>query len=899
MFQNENELPLPPNTPICEGVQFQFRKRYRKVDWKLLANVDIEKITRDLDYRALQANIMNVAFCDTKSQDFLEVDEDFIKLYRLGQYTIEYLLHCQEYLSHGTVELETKLREAIRFRNEVKEKLEGKQKELTDCKKESRKRKKMIAVYQSMLNTSGVNGFHKCSHCAKAFVSAPFLASHLERRHGIVPPPVQNTEDKLRIANEELEKELQTLKDKFREIEEQLKGAQELREKSEALRDSTLQQQIQQEIAHKTWVKEMEEKHKEEIEKVKEIYLKEASDALEEKRIAELALVEAKKGIVSNLGALRDEKHEHDDLRQEQLTELETQFESKISQLQQEVEVQARKLRNTEEEHRQAIEDARQREERLLKQLEGKTMSEQKLQEILNRMEIENAKLVQMNKEKPDIRSTFSPAALAQLTNNSAVENGSNVEVVQKMLASQPVTMLQESSTPARAVPTEKRHVPFADKPYIKTYYEHPTEAIDAARRELENDIAIRLLNVTASPDIDSLTNEEYSQYKEQIDRNRIAKHTSHDIQQLEAQLTEICQRANHKGSPRGSVSASPIPTTLPPKSPSFRQSRESLSRPNSSKRTKTTAPVDSTPQQDAAAPRDVTTVTRDVLSQSREHLQSPSSPDLAAEKLVASTPKVTARSAENIREKEPVYELDFDDDDTESVDQDVSEIELPDEGTLSRGDHVQENKIRTAHVQQHLTRDDHVELSDEEEIPEEDAFSDDNAFDDDELFEEVKPTPGYSLRDPNYNPLDEDSEDEEQEESRSPSPVVKRRPNKSYKEEDDSIFSFDGWSKMKNRNSMSADDAQQNIPSGHVAKMRQAVDELNRAKRVKTAIGVAIVPPGGECKIQKRNTCPPCIDREEEDDFTVSSLSDRDLSPVEMKVDIKRSSRNGIDDVL
>ena len=44
----------------------------------------------------------------------MDVDEDIIKLYRLGQYTIEYLLHCQEYLSHGTVELETKLREALR-----------------------------------------------------------------------------------------------------------------------------------------------------------------------------------------------------------------------------------------------------------------------------------------------------------------------------------------------------------------------------------------------------------------------------------------------------------------------------------------------------------------------------------------------------------------------------------------------------------------------------------------------------------------------------------------------------------------------------------------------------------------------------------------------------------------
>jgi hypothetical protein len=36
-------------------------------------------------------------------------------------------------------------------------------------------------------------------------------------------------------------------------------------------------------------------------------------------------------GIVSNLGALRDEKHEHDELRQEQLTELENQFELKVS----------------------------------------------------------------------------------------------------------------------------------------------------------------------------------------------------------------------------------------------------------------------------------------------------------------------------------------------------------------------------------------------------------------------------------------------------------------------------------------------------------------------------------------------------------------------------------------
>ena len=51
---------------------------------------------------------------------------------------------------------------------------------------------------------------------------------------------------------------------------------------------------------------------------------------------------------------------------------------------------------------------------------------------------------------------------------------------------------------------------------------------------------------------------------------------------------------------------------------------------------------------------------------------------------------------------------------------------------------------------------------------------------------------------------LDDDSEEEEEEtveETPSLEPEVKRRERKSYSRDsvDDSIFSFDGWSKMKN----------------------------------------------------------------------------------------------------
>ena len=135
---------------------------------------------------------------------------------------------------------------------------------------------------------------------------------------------------------------------------------------------------------------------------------------------------------------------------------------------------------------------------------------------------------------------------------------------------------------------------------------------------------------------------------------------------------------------------------------------------------------------QGESTPDHVISTPRDAIAKSREDLESPSSPDLAAENVVASTPKISAKSSENIvgTQPEPVYDLDFDDDDSDSVDQDVSEIELPDESTIPRG---------SQHMIQGISRDEHVESDESEEIPEEEAYSDDNPFDDDELFGESR----------------------------------------------------------------------------------------------------------------------------------------------------------------
>ena len=77
--------------------------------------MDVDRIAREVDFQALQANIVNITFCNvdlevymhvvcvatmftTKhtmiSKEFHNVDTNFVKMFRLAQLIIEYLLVC-------------------------------------------------------------------------------------------------------------------------------------------------------------------------------------------------------------------------------------------------------------------------------------------------------------------------------------------------------------------------------------------------------------------------------------------------------------------------------------------------------------------------------------------------------------------------------------------------------------------------------------------------------------------------------------------------------------------------------------------------------------------------------------------------------------------------------------
>ncbi len=64
---------------------------------------------RELDVACLQRNLTNITFCDIESEDLASTDPNFIKLFRLAQLMLEYVLHSQDYLAREKDLLESRV----------------------------------------------------------------------------------------------------------------------------------------------------------------------------------------------------------------------------------------------------------------------------------------------------------------------------------------------------------------------------------------------------------------------------------------------------------------------------------------------------------------------------------------------------------------------------------------------------------------------------------------------------------------------------------------------------------------------------------------------------------------------------------------------------------------------
>ncbi|UJR37708.1 hypothetical protein I4U23_030403 [Adineta vaga] len=193
-----------------------FLKRNEKIDWRRLAAVDVDRISREMDFQALQDNLDQITLCNIETEiDTRAMDPNFIKLYKMAQLTIEYLLLCQDQITVQLGDYEQIKNKSFHEHEDTRREIEKLKNELLETKKESKKRRKMLETQQRMLMAQNSN-YHTCPVCTHAFLSIAYLEAHMTRRHPHYDP------NKRRERDVDVEKEIQRLKDELNKKENEL-----------------------------------------------------------------------------------------------------------------------------------------------------------------------------------------------------------------------------------------------------------------------------------------------------------------------------------------------------------------------------------------------------------------------------------------------------------------------------------------------------------------------------------------------------------------------------------------------------------------------------------------------------------------------------------------------------
>ncbi|KAM7365454.1 hypothetical protein PAMP_016375 [Pampus punctatissimus] len=230
-----HSVPVPGMTPSSGAstiLPFKFRPRRESVDWRRINAVDVDLVVSQLDVDALQEHISTVTFCSLDGERCQRcqnpVDPALVKLLRLAQLTVEWLLHCQEFLTLNLHTAEERLAANGRDREQLLAQQKKQEEKVKALSAELKQRKKVIRTQQSLL--------------APRIISSQ--KNHLQRRHP------DEYDIQLR-SDSEKKSQIESLKLEISSLKEQIVQQQQ------TLKDKTAQEKEQQSM-HKDLLKELD-----------------------------------------------------------------------------------------------------------------------------------------------------------------------------------------------------------------------------------------------------------------------------------------------------------------------------------------------------------------------------------------------------------------------------------------------------------------------------------------------------------------------------------------------------------------------------------------------------------------------------------------------------------------
>ncbi|NXX85634.1 DZI1L protein, partial [Urocolius indicus] len=286
-------LPIPVDIP-----PFHFQPRRVAADWRRFAAVDVERVAREVDVAVLQEHITNVTFCDLAGERCpycrQPADPILLKVLRMAQLSIEYLLHCQESLGTSLALHAQRLGAAQAELARTQERAAEQEAQLRGAKEESRGWKKLIATQQLLLQAGPPA---RCKVRAHSLADgASVLLSSAERWKG--------------KEVERMEAQVEELTARLRETRRQLQAereAEKLHREQEAERARQREEESRRHL--EKWKDEERMKLHEELDGLRKLFLTAFKDvahrssAMEEK----LQELQAREVVMSNLGTLCDD----------------------------------------------------------------------------------------------------------------------------------------------------------------------------------------------------------------------------------------------------------------------------------------------------------------------------------------------------------------------------------------------------------------------------------------------------------------------------------------------------------------------------------------------------------------------------------------------------------------
>ncbi|NXT96449.1 DZI1L protein, partial [Anhinga rufa] len=293
-------LTIPVDIP-----PFYFQPRWVRgvgVDWRRFNAVDVERVAREVDVAVLQEHIACVTFCNLDAERCPHcgqpADPVLLKVLRMAQLSIEYLLHCQEHLGTSLAMHAQRLQAAHAELAGTQQRAAEQAAQLRGAKEESRRWKKLIAMQQLLLQ-AGPTAYCKVRLADRTLAHSTSTSLSFTERQKM--KQVEQMEDKV-----------EELKANLRETQQQLAAE---REAEKLRREQETERARQQEEGRRDlerWKEEERTKLHKEIDGLRQLFLEAFKDMASRSNAMERKLQElqAREAAVSNLGTLQNDDTE-------------------------------------------------------------------------------------------------------------------------------------------------------------------------------------------------------------------------------------------------------------------------------------------------------------------------------------------------------------------------------------------------------------------------------------------------------------------------------------------------------------------------------------------------------------------------------------------------------------